>query len=758
MAGEVLVSSGVRRGVGLVAALRECGGADDCDNVRGVLGALFTSLPVVLQARKLEDVLYAQDMCFVAVLEETTEQELRSVGLSVGAARLVLNLIFEEVVDVEPVVVEAAPPEEGEHAVSRGPRGVLRSFPELGRTGFPGVRGWRAFVPALKAFVAAAAGEAALVGMERVMKDPSCELVEGWQRGGAADRVIPQAMVNQGAGSMPDDLLLALVEADVADQAGLSIFRFITRRVMTVCDESVGERLAQFTAVVPVAEGAKCELALRLQEWKALRGWLEKNDCKQSRVQCALSLRRLVGRVPEVARAMEALDARFVGAPTPLSECITLVECLAEKYSAMGTGNSSAAWVVVQADGEGGAPRDRVCRYWKSGRCFRGSKCSFKHVGKPDYPAPKPAGAKGVGEQVEEAMNAWFVSRVNGVRAERGVSAAEAELWVLQVLGLLKVGSKGEDPKRSAPNPEADNNSPFNNDCNTNEDPLSSSRSAGRPQPIRPQPIRPQPIRSEMPGAVCTAEGLSPPQPPPTTVCGCPAARAVMGATLGGVVSVESTGYQSRVRALLLQELQNLGVYSILNTNETGEYTECNKSNDEEYECSNNYYAVLSGLSDIEEDKDNNSGQNALVASANMNEKGVECDKCGVKCHVNNMVYTVVGDSGATVRVIGGKDAGKAVNISKLSEPVAVETADGKVWVDSVGDLPGYGGLMTKCLIMVQCAHSLMPIVPICKELDLSYSIDRGGTGARFHKDGETVLEMIPSGGVMVAPESGTSL
>ena len=162
MASGVLASSGVRRKVGLVAVLRECGAPDDCDSVRGVLGALFEKLPVVLQEQKLEDLLYEQDMCFVSVLAETTEEELRGLGLSVGAARLVCKIIFEEeVVEADPeplLVVGAEVPQVGAHAASRGPRAVLRTFPGLEATGYPGVRGWKAYVPALKAFVAVADG------------------------------------------------------------------------------------------------------------------------------------------------------------------------------------------------------------------------------------------------------------------------------------------------------------------------------------------------------------------------------------------------------------------------------------------------------------------------------------------------------------------------------------------------------------------------------------------------------------------------
>ena len=109
----------------------------------------------------------------------------------------------------------------------------------------------------------------------------------------------------------------------------------------------------------------------------------------------------------------------------------------------------------------------------------------------------------------------------------------------------------------------------------------------------------------------------------------------------------------------------------------------------------------------------------------------------------------VLADTGATVRVIGAEDKDKAVNIRRLSRPVQVHGSGGCTEVHYMGDLPGYGGLMQGCLIMETCSSSLLPVIPVCAELDLGCQIDQGGGSGRFTKDGEPYLELSSEGGML---------
>ena len=116
--------------------------------------------------------------------------------------------------------------------------------------------------------------------------------------------------------------------------------------------------------------------------------------------------------------------------------------------------------------------------------------------------------------------------------------------------------------------------------------------------------------------------------------------------------------------------------------------------------------------------------------------------------------YAVVADTGATLKVIGKTDLPRAVNITSLIRPVEVHGAGGVSTVTHMGDLPGLGGMMTRCLIMPNCNMSLLPVVPVCKELDLKFEIDQGGSSGRFSRHGDTVVELTAEGGLLVVPET----
>ena len=117
----------------------------------------------------------------------------------------------------------------------------------------------------------------------------------------------------------------------------------------------------------------------------------------------------------------------------------------------------------------------------------------------------------------------------------------------------------------------------------------------------------------------------------------------------------------------------------------------------------------------------------------------------------------VVADTGPTVRVIGGDDSSRAVNVivRLLPRPVPVKGAGGETMAERMGDLPGYGDLMRDCLIhiMSDCAHSLLPVPLVCGEEGWGYQIGQGNTGSRFTSEDETVVQLEAQGGMTVLPE-----
>ena len=113
----------------------------------------------------------------------------------------------------------------------------------------------------------------------------------------------------------------------------------------------------------------------------------------------------------------------------------------------------------------------------------------------------------------------------------------------------------------------------------------------------------------------------------------------------------------------------------------------------------------------------------------------------------------VVADTGATVRVIGGRDAARAENVRRLPRAVKVSGAGGIILVHEIGDLPGCGGLMEGCLIMPDCAHSLCPMPLVCEEKGWGYQIYEGNAGSRFTEGGETVVQLDRMGTMAVLPQ-----
>ena len=727
----------------LEQSLRKADG-ESPEVVRGVLSSLFEQLPKALQDKKLEQVLYDQDMCYVQVLQEVTKEELRQVGLSVGAAALVLKVIFPEGAELEVVGVSAV------NATQVRP--VLRPFPALEQTGWPAVRGWAVYARALIAYVYPQVGQEVADLMAAELEKGAAALPPRWVRGCFADRVIHGALVNQGAGSMPDDLVLLLPEGDVADQAGFAEFAFLNAKVNCVCDEAVGHRQKAFTEFPAVEENAKHGLAKRLQEWKALRSWLDANGSTQSRVQSSLSLQGLVAKLPEAREAMRALEARYVGKETPLDERLTLVEVLAVKYTAMHT-PGKAAFSAGQVAKESG-----ICYHWASGKCTKGAKCRWKHVGKPGAQSPEVtgtqnryrltvsqnryrlnmsnleggekgsnwkvlgrSGSKGsrkesrspvrlengfsvlsevvlgsesisskvlsdpvgvpaprprsVADQVAEQCNAWLAAKVAGVSECLGVDPGVAELLVLQELrlstdqahlGLVQgAGSYGLSNKNSKSGYGFDND----NNC------------------IRPQdqPVGRVSARTVKPSPRGSQEGLEPLLPGPTTVL--PTPEPLNEALSGGQGGSEVSQSQSKPGGVTPQPVVCQPGIPVMINDENME----GKVGFSESACMHGVSKPSSMLGP----------SGALVANENISKCKFSYEAC---------VFGVIADTGATVRVIGGPDCSKAVNVGHLKEGVSVETAHGRVVVNRVGDLPGYGGLMEKCLMMPDSSQSLMPV------------------------------------------------
>ena len=108
----------------------------------------------------------------------------------------------------------------------------------------------------------------------------------------------------------------------------------------------------------------------------------------------------------------------------------------------------------------------------------------------------------------------------------------------------------------------------------------------------------------------------------------------------------------------------------------------------------------------------------------------------------------VVGDTGATVAIIGEDHAHLAENIRLLDIPVSVSTASGGIELTHAGDLPGCFGLMDGAFLNHKCKHSLCPVVKRCEDLGVGFTVSEGASSASFHKGGKTLVDLDVSSGL----------
>ena len=139
---------------------------------------------------------------------------------------------------------------------------------------------------------------------------------------------------------------------------------------------------------------------------------------------------------------------------------------------------------------------------------------------------------------------------------------------------------------------------------------------------------------------------------------------------------------------------------------------------------------------------DNSVGAVSSICAGDGVADGASCASAGVASS-SARPPGVIGDTGATLRVVGRDHLDKAVNIRDLPNPIRLKTANKTIILTKQCDLPDYHGLMNGAAINEHSQHSLLPIVPICRELNASFNLSIGAEHARFEtKDGYLELEV----------------
>ena len=272
----------------------------------------------------------------------------------------------------------------------------LIAFLELEPTGFPTLRGWDAYKLGFAAHIGPLVSGEGHTLIKSINADPMHKVPSGWKTGGADDVLINERLVNGasgGVGAMPDNLVLLVPEALMAQQAGAAIYSFITMGVKALCDESVTVLQSWFTAPPQISEGNKHMLVAALQEWSSTLHKLNTMQAPQSEVQQRISLEAMVARLKEAKEMIAALKAANKMKAVPVSDYMEVLQALGIKYSSVKQQPQACAafgaFTVEESQvppGGDKTPRGTVeCRFWKSGRCWRGAKCQWKHTGKPGW-------------------------------------------------------------------------------------------------------------------------------------------------------------------------------------------------------------------------------------------------------------------------------------------------------------------------------------------------------------------------------------
>ena len=269
-------------------------------------------------------------------------------------------------------------------------------------------------------------------------------------------------------GGLPDDILLGIPSVVIAAKDGEAAVRHIGRVVMTSSDQSIAVLSAWYNDPTPVTKPSAVSDALN--EWIRVGEQLTAEGASPTPVQRRISLAALFGRIPDISRAFDALQA--VVDVMDVDDMIKQVRRIGDRNTSLASQKRAIAMMSAAASDSSGdvsgeeARRGRKaramaaagkrqktgrCKFWDSGHCKFGDRCRFHHVGEAGNGHPPPPGhqapppyvppptlATEDGSEIEGDAEATAVAHLAEVfsRMLRGVSNA-CGVSVCDVAGLL---------------------------------------------------------------------------------------------------------------------------------------------------------------------------------------------------------------------------------------------------------------------------------------------------------------------------------
>jgi hypothetical protein len=122
---------------GVCGELERCRTPDDQDVVEGLIKELLAKLPEDPVEKEHEKTLRANGLCRVSCVQRLREDKLEALGISMGDAMMLLEVLHAA---EEPAPPAGAPAEPAAQLVPRRP--TMRPFPKCGPTRYLDLEGW----------------------------------------------------------------------------------------------------------------------------------------------------------------------------------------------------------------------------------------------------------------------------------------------------------------------------------------------------------------------------------------------------------------------------------------------------------------------------------------------------------------------------------------------------------------------------------------------------------------------------------------
>ena len=216
-------------------------------------------------SKEHETTLRANGLCWVRCIQRLTEDKLEALGVSMGDAMMLLEVLHA---DATPGLPAGAPAERTAQVAPKRPS--MRPFTKCGPTRYPDLEGWDPYKTGLGLRAAPEMTPQAVAMLRQVLDGDRYPVPDDWANGCPADVVLFTELVN-GTGAMPDDLLKLLPKSLKDAHAGMRVLQHLNSRVAAISEAATPVQEEEFRAQKAVLEGKRHMLASVVAVWRRLR-------------------------------------------------------------------------------------------------------------------------------------------------------------------------------------------------------------------------------------------------------------------------------------------------------------------------------------------------------------------------------------------------------------------------------------------------------------------------------------------------------